>query len=578
MTTPSNSPSTTFEDLLDAANEAAKREGTQWFFLVTLMVYLAVAVGSVTHRKLFLEEPVPLPIFNVPMPLTGFFVVAPAIFVLLHFYVLTQISVMARKVEAALTEAAPAGVSQQDARLRLDPFPVAQMLAGGRSLALTATAWCTLIIAPVLLLLFFQVRFLPYHDASVTWWHRVLLLVDLVLIWWLWPRRRHGRRRWPTRIVATICTAAVVFFSTILATVPDEAIDHAALRIPGSVRPYSTAVTRDPLLVFVDRVLGRAAPTDDASQLPWIEAPEESWAAALRRGLFTGSFDKRLQWSSLFVNALVLPNERFVPARDEDFRDVSETLVLRGRDLSWARLDRADLRKADLSGADLRGAVLQHARLEQANLSNANLEESILFDAQLQGATLDRTSLYRAKLSGARLTGASLVGADLRSALLEQTVLDAATLDRAAMGAADLSQARMRAASLRWADLTDAVLTGAVFVGAMLDDANLTGAHVTGIDAVGASRVGTHGSASTPGEAPTPRALATHLLSLACLPDDQPFAARGVIRNVLAWDSAKVDREHVAHHLRAPSECPGAANLKPSDLRDLPPQPARGLR
>jgi hypothetical protein len=37
---------TDLKTLADAANEAAKREATQWFFLVTLMVYLGSPHGS----------------------------------------------------------------------------------------------------------------------------------------------------------------------------------------------------------------------------------------------------------------------------------------------------------------------------------------------------------------------------------------------------------------------------------------------------------------------------------------------------------------------------------------------------
>src|SRR3712207_9324521 len=81
-------PSTDLKALADAANEAAKREATQWFFLVTLMIYLAVAVGSTTHRVLFLEQPVQLPIFNVQVPLVGFYWLAPALLIVMHFYLL----------------------------------------------------------------------------------------------------------------------------------------------------------------------------------------------------------------------------------------------------------------------------------------------------------------------------------------------------------------------------------------------------------------------------------------------------------------------------------------------------------
>src|SRR4051812_7341451 len=94
--------STDLKTLADAANEAAKREATQWFFLVTLMVYLAIAVGSTTHRMLFLEQQLQLPIFNVPVPLVGFYWLAPALLLIMHFYLLMQIQVMTGKVQAAL--------------------------------------------------------------------------------------------------------------------------------------------------------------------------------------------------------------------------------------------------------------------------------------------------------------------------------------------------------------------------------------------------------------------------------------------------------------------------------------------
>jgi hypothetical protein len=195
--------STGLNDLLNAANDAAKREATQYFFLVTLMVSLAVAVGGTTHRKLLLEEPIQLPIFNVALPLTAFYVVAPAIFVVLHFYVLAQIRVMVGKLREAVA-AAEAEAARTEEKLevilaRVDNFPVAQMMVGraaGRgSAAMTAMAWITLIVAPLLLPPFFQVRFLPYQDPAVTWVHRGLLALDLGLLWWLWPPGRCGRRR-----------------------------------------------------------------------------------------------------------------------------------------------------------------------------------------------------------------------------------------------------------------------------------------------------------------------------------------------------------------------------------------------
>ena len=207
---------TDLKTLADAANEAAKREAAQWFFLITIMVTLAAIVGSTAHRRLFLGEPVKVPFLSLDLPLVGFYWVGPAIFLLLHFYLLAQIRVVAGKVHAFL-DAVEAQAADDPAALRLavkrlDAFAVVQVLAAGRlgerAPALRAMVWTTLAIAPLALLLFFQLRFLPYHDEPTTWWHRGLLLADLALLAWLWAEapdrdRRAGLARTRGQAVAT---------------------------------------------------------------------------------------------------------------------------------------------------------------------------------------------------------------------------------------------------------------------------------------------------------------------------------------------------------------------------------------
>ena len=51
----------------------------------------------------------------------------------------------------------------------------------------------TLVVAPVLLLLLMQIQFLPFHSSFITWTQRIALLVDLVLVWWLWRKILSGR-------------------------------------------------------------------------------------------------------------------------------------------------------------------------------------------------------------------------------------------------------------------------------------------------------------------------------------------------------------------------------------------------
>jgi uncharacterized protein YjbI with pentapeptide repeats len=205
-------------------------------------------------------------------------------------------------------------------------------------------------------------------------------------------------------------------------------------------------------------------------------------------------------------------------------------LSLRGRDLRFARLDRADLRQADLTGANLDGASLKGAdlrgarlgcadggalelpdgrgkagctrawgadftgaRLAVANLAGADLRGAKLDDASLEGADLSqglaagatferaklaRADLSRAELEGARFLLANLQGATLRSARLLLADFSGAGLQGADLAAANLAGALLREADLEGAELHEALLYGADLRGARLQAADLGGALV----------------------------------------------------------------------------------------------------
>jgi hypothetical protein len=57
---------------------------------------------------------------------------------------------------------------------------------------LKAVAWFSLIIGPIALLVLFQLQFLPYHSEWITNWQRIAVVIDLVLLWILWPRIARG--------------------------------------------------------------------------------------------------------------------------------------------------------------------------------------------------------------------------------------------------------------------------------------------------------------------------------------------------------------------------------------------------
>src|SRR5262249_51742630 len=51
----------------------------------------------------------------------------------------------------------------------------------------------SLAAGPIALLVFFQFQFLPYHSEWITWWQRIVIVIDLILLWILWPRVARGK-------------------------------------------------------------------------------------------------------------------------------------------------------------------------------------------------------------------------------------------------------------------------------------------------------------------------------------------------------------------------------------------------
>jgi len=83
--------------LLDAVNWAAARTNRAWLLFLALMAYMALAVGSLTHRDLLLDSGIVLPLLQVRLELSRFFIIAPMAVALLHVMLVAQHAVLARK-------------------------------------------------------------------------------------------------------------------------------------------------------------------------------------------------------------------------------------------------------------------------------------------------------------------------------------------------------------------------------------------------------------------------------------------------------------------------------------------------
>src|SRR5271169_1788333 len=82
----------------NALVETAGVGGGLWLSYIFVLFYLFIAAAGVTHRDLLFESPVKLPFLNVDLPLTSFFSLGPALFLIVHAYVLLHLMLLTNKV------------------------------------------------------------------------------------------------------------------------------------------------------------------------------------------------------------------------------------------------------------------------------------------------------------------------------------------------------------------------------------------------------------------------------------------------------------------------------------------------
>src|ERR1043166_8517097 len=187
-----------------SVNDSAVRVSTIWVSFLVFGLYLAVAAANVSNHQLLVEDPVTFPTVNVNMPLTAFFLLTPLLLVVFHFYVLLQVVLLSRTAWAykqALNESVKTALDRDLIRERLANTLFAQILAGSHprrdilGFLLRFMSLTTLVILPLLVLIVFQYKFLPYHSLFITSVHRVLIGSSLIMTALMWPSVLDGQRR-----------------------------------------------------------------------------------------------------------------------------------------------------------------------------------------------------------------------------------------------------------------------------------------------------------------------------------------------------------------------------------------------
>jgi len=501
--------------LLEAVNGSSDSAHVAWLIFLGIMTYFMIAVAGVTHTNLLLESPVSLPILSVDIPIAQFFQFAPIILVLFHLGLVSQLVLLARKTlefDHAIRLLETTDRRTHPLRLELHNFFFVQAIAGPHrsrvmGAFLHAMSWLTLVILPLVLIIYVQVVFLPYHSEFITWTHRIALIFDvamLALIGIFLTRAetsffRAFSRHTAAQPIACSLTALLIGFVTLfsffVATIPGEPLDR--LSAPLFHKSGEGAEAR------------RGPKYYSGVMLPLLSVDQDG-------ALF-----------GIFRRNLVVTDADLVS--DKDVTTGERTITLRGRDLRYARFDRSDLHqvdftgadlshasfygadlrnawfqctevnelrlrgnrdgagcvaalntnftKADLTGAHMQGIDARGAKFEEANLAESDLVESILSGADFSQAGLEKATLTGeveadganfglASLQGANLKGARLLGADFRSASMQAAILDYAAMQGALLQGADLEAASLYRAKLQGADLSRANIAAADLSGA----------------------------------------------------------------------------------------------------------------
>jgi uncharacterized protein YjbI with pentapeptide repeats len=474
-------------------------------FLLSCL-YFGITVTSTTHRLLLLGASLKLPLLDVSIPLEGFYVVAPAVILGVHIYLLLQYYVLVRRLRDPWTK-----LLGDDADFFL--FPAVPVL---RHVLRKEEPWVSKLIRlglilinialPVLVLCLAQYYFLPYHSFWITLWHQMLIVLDLIAVWYFFITIRHpvGSKQLERRVAMVVAIFLVLFYSFFLATVPGTWIESFTSK-PFELPPW----------------FQRNLKLSD--QLLISEEPSQEVIAAFAGKNPDNSRDIYLRFA---VGA-------HLQGRDLRYADLEQTKLfnadLRGADLRNARLVGADLSGANLNpkehitllhqlrgtqkseniahvleSGDFEPTQLDGARLAGANFQGATLILASMVGTDLQGANLDGleltgANLSRAQLSGARLSGGELSRVKLDGAVLRNTHLEGAMLDHASLAGAIMSQVSAPAASfanadLQGAQLAEANLRGAVFLDARLIGSDLRRAHLQGASAIRFDRSDLRGS------------------------------------------------------------------------------------
>ncbi|MCP4370575.1 MAG: pentapeptide repeat-containing protein [Deltaproteobacteria bacterium] len=524
--------------------------------MLTLGVYLAIALVSTTHVDLFLRNPLAMPVVRIEIALLSFFIITPFLFLMLHLNVMIAFRSLFEKVQNAFTLTTQTNQQYKNTALLsnlTDPLALTQILTrtdwSVHKIFPLLLSWITVVFGPLLLLCYFQLKFLPFHDTTITSWHRLLIILDLILLFSLWPKSKVCSRLKSTLIWLGVVGASivVVLSSVFVLTVPGEYTEKVFHRILtysftkesydrhkryesndvrsffGNRKGISVIDLREGFPsyddIFMQRYLAtllKVGPYDDYED-SFFDEMEKYWAPSWAR--FDQHYKEKGLWE-LCLSGIVdfYRNSRFIRIPIKNANLVEMALGSENSDKLFEKLDKLgnnisarglehkkylkprvsiDLSGRNFDGAHLHGVDLRTVRLVGSSLQNADLSYSLLSFAdltrtQLDGSNFTGTDLRAARFDFAKMSQTEFRGANFSGASFSFVEWMYSSAPEVVGRGAYLSSSNLHGTSLHNADLSLAMMQRVDLTGAGVSNANLTAADMLNATLVGSNLAGTN--------------------------------------------------------------------------------------
>jgi len=169
-------------DMLSSINSSSGINRNLGLFFVAFLFYIAISIASTTDLMLFMPDSfIELPIIGINLPLKGFYVVAPFLILIFHYYLLLNLELHCQKLFQFSKEP-----ESEEKAISLHPFIINYLItikSGDRREILKFVIRISAFHLPLLTLFYILLRFADYQSYSISSLHMACIIIDLYLIY-----------------------------------------------------------------------------------------------------------------------------------------------------------------------------------------------------------------------------------------------------------------------------------------------------------------------------------------------------------------------------------------------------------